>query len=120
MNALELFLLVESTRKVLVVDDDDGICDCIKDLLNYEGIDSVCVGSGAAALDALKYEKIDYVLMDGFIGAENGIVITQKIKDKHPDQKIILFSGSNVPEKYHSLFYKIIPKTHIEDLRRVF
>ena len=40
--------------RVLVVDDDDAIRECISEVLRDEGYEVICAGNGAQALDVLE------------------------------------------------------------------
>lgn len=51
-------------KKILVVDDEPGICDVVCLNLDVEGYEAVCVQSGREALERVKTERPDLVVLD--------------------------------------------------------
>lgn len=77
--------------QVLLVDDHDIVRDGIRSLLEDE-IGFTIVGeasNGIEALEACDNTEIDIVVMDVSMPKMNGIEATKKIKEKHPDLKIL-------------------------------
>jgi len=53
-----------TVARILVVDDDNQICDSIKDILESAGHDVVSSGNGAEALTMLEKGRFDLALLD--------------------------------------------------------
>ncbi|TNF31863.1 MAG: response regulator [Deltaproteobacteria bacterium] len=51
-------------KKVLVVDDEELICDLCKSLFEDEGIEVKIAYSGKDAIDIVKNEEFDFILSD--------------------------------------------------------
>ena len=55
---------MSGTRRLLVVEDDESIRDMIEMVLDSEGYEVVAATNGAAALDLLRQERPDLILLD--------------------------------------------------------
>jgi len=84
--------------KVLVVDDDEMICQLLTDILNRNKIDVVSAYNAKQALDELSLEKIDVVLTDVNMPGMNGIVLMEEIKKISPDLPVIIMTGGGTEE----------------------
>jgi len=87
---------IKRKLKMLVVDDEPMVCDCIKGLLTYDGHEVHAVNSGRAALAAFEKDKFDLIFMDYAMPEMKGDELAIAIKALAPDQPIIMISG-NVP-----------------------
>ena len=68
--------------RVLIADDDRVISNLIKDVLEEEGIESVVVGDGDAALAVVKKDKDwDLILLDIMMPRMSGLEVCKKIRD---------------------------------------
>jgi len=81
--------------KVLIVDDHEivreGMCVLLGKCSNVEVIGQAA--DGRAALKLVDALKPDVVIMDISMPNLNGIEATQKMKEKHPDLKVIALSA---------------------------
>ena len=82
-------------RKVLIVDDRTVVCEGIKRVI--EDINGVhvweTVHSGEEALQALRKDKVDVVLMDVHMPGIGGLGATREINRLYPDTKVIALSA---------------------------
>jgi len=67
--------------KVLIVDDAASNQDVIKLFLKPEGCECFCTSAGQEALETLKTQSVDIILMDIRMPGMNGIETTQAIRD---------------------------------------
>jgi len=67
--------------RVLIVDDVSSNQDVIKLFLKPEGCICICSAAGEEALDTLKTQSVDLILMDIRMPGLNGIETTQAIRD---------------------------------------
>jgi CheY-like chemotaxis protein len=79
--------------RILVVDDEPMICDCIVGLLTYGGHQVESVNSGEAALALIEKGKFDLVFTDYSMPGMQGDVLAIAIKALAPDQRIIMVTG---------------------------
>jgi CheY-like chemotaxis protein len=86
--------LVGGTEKILVVDDDSVQLEVSNSLLSNLGYDVLTINSGEKALDILREETIDLLVLDmvmppGMDGAET----YRRALEINPNQKAIIISG---------------------------
>ncbi len=80
--------------RVLVVDDETDFLETIVKRLNKRMLNATGVESGEAALDLLKHEIFDVVLLDiKMPGGMDGIETLREIKHIQPLAEVILLTG---------------------------
>ena len=86
----------ELALKVLVVDDHDVVHWGFRLLLERQPWVERCVAAGDAeeALALAERLQPDVALVDLFIGAESGAELTQELKQRSPDTRVLLISGA--------------------------
>jgi len=86
-----LTLQQESGRSILIVDDEDVIRDlCVKVLRGYRTLQA---SDGEEALQLLSREEVDVVLTDVMMPQMNGLDLLRAIKERTPDQAVIVMTG---------------------------
>jgi two-component system, chemotaxis family, chemotaxis protein CheY len=55
---------VLASKRVLVVDDDDGIRAAVADVLDFEGYEVIAASNGAEALEQVRTARPDAVVLD--------------------------------------------------------
>jgi DNA-binding NtrC family response regulator len=83
-----------ATQRLLFVDDDAAVRRATTRLLALHGIDVVSATSGANALTILESQRFDAYLLDVELGDMNGVELMQAIRDRSPEARIGLWSGS--------------------------
>lgn len=82
------------TFRILVVDDEIDFLETIVNRLNKRKLDTKGVASGEAALDVLKEELYDVVLLDiKMPGGMDGIETLREIKRIQPLVEVLLLTG---------------------------
>tara|TARA_Y100000389_G_scaffold190325_1_gene215046 strand:+ start:1171 stop:1824 length:654 start_codon:yes stop_codon:yes gene_type:complete len=81
--------------KVLVVDDHPLVNAGVKSLLSDKHPDwtITTLSNYEDALNYKKIDKTDIALIDVRLGDKSGLNLAKKYKEKHPDQKIIMFTS---------------------------
>ncbi|MEX1047607.1 MAG: response regulator transcription factor [Actinomycetota bacterium] len=88
----------QPSPRVLIVDDDEGIRDALRDLLAEEGIDVVGQAvDGDAGFEAVQTLSPDIVLMDLRMPGVDGVEATKLIKDFDPDMQVIILTAYDDP-----------------------
>ncbi|HDM10694.1 MAG TPA: response regulator [Desulfobacteraceae bacterium] len=72
--------------KILVVDDEEQICELLDKFLSQEGYQVITAATGEEALEKLEEESPQLVLLDIRMPGMGGIECLRKIKEK--DEKI--------------------------------
>ena len=79
--------------KIYVVDDDKNIRASVRDILEDEDYEVEDFASGRSMLKALKKERPSLVLLDVWMGKEDGLVVLDKIKEEYPALPVLMISG---------------------------
>lgn len=91
--------------KILIVDDHQILLDGIESMLQGVG-DFIVVGKcsdGNTALNFLQNNQVDILLTDLYMPQMTGIELTQKVKKRFPDVKILALSVSYDVSIVHDL-----------------
>jgi DNA-binding response OmpR family regulator len=79
--------------KILVIDDEEFIGDCIKDYIGKRGYEVVVALTGQEGLNAYVKEKPDLVILDLGLPDINGLVVLKEIKEKMPALKVMVMTA---------------------------
>lgn len=85
--------------KILVCDDDKEIVEAIEIYLNQDGHQVLEAYDGIEAVEILKKESVDLLIMDIMMPRMDGIRATLKIREKHNIPIIILSAKSEDADK---------------------
>lgn len=86
-------------KKILVVDDEEGIRQDLSFVLEDEGYQVATAGSGVEALASLAAERFDVVITDLKMPAPNGMEILKKVKADYPGTVVVMITGQGSEEK---------------------
>jgi two-component system nitrogen regulation response regulator NtrX len=78
---------------ILIVDDEEGIRQVLRDCLQDEGYRVVLAADGFQALLALESEPVDLMILDVWLPNMGGIDVLKKAKQEHPDVEVVVISG---------------------------
>jgi len=84
--------------KILVVDDERIVLDSCRRVLEADGFKVLLVPSTDKALEAMKTEGFDLLLVDVKMPERDGIYLMREVKEKWPDIPIIVMSGYDTAE----------------------
>jgi PAS domain S-box-containing protein len=79
--------------RILVVDDDLGVCQSLRDLLTQEGCDVLVATGGGEGLAKLDTEAVDLVLSDVVMPDLDGYELFQEIRVRHPGLPVVLMTA---------------------------
>ncbi|MGG0825084.1 response regulator [Paenibacillus turicensis] len=80
-------------KKVLIVDDQNGIRILLMEVFNSEGYTTMQAPNGKVALEIVRNEAPDLVLLDMKIPGMDGLEILKHIKEINPDIKVIMMTA---------------------------
>ena len=84
----------QAVRKtILVVDDEDGVRESVREVLSDEGYRVVDTADGGRVIDLIKQEKPGLVLLDIWMPEIDGIGLLKEIKSQEPDLNVVMVSG---------------------------
>ncbi|MBW4889816.1 response regulator transcription factor [Mucilaginibacter sp. HMF5004] len=86
---------MSTTKRIILADDDPGILDAIRILLEFEGYQVTCVAAGEKLL-TLETDLPHLILLDIWMSGIDGRDICRQLKQKENTRKlpIILISAS--------------------------
>lgn len=85
--------------KIYVVDDDRSIRHSLRDVLQDEDYAVEVFAAGKTMLKALSKERPDLVLLDVWLGNEDGLEILEKIRAEYPTLPVLMISGHGTIEQ---------------------
>jgi two-component system nitrogen regulation response regulator NtrX len=81
------------SRRILVVDDEEGIRGALSQLLEYEGYDVRTGSSGADAIAEYTRWRPHLVFLDVKMAGMDGLEALKKIRDLDPTATVVIISG---------------------------
>jgi len=78
---------------VLVVDDEEIVCELAAEMLDTLGHKAFLAPSGKEALNRLEKEDFDLVVLDLVMPEMNGQEVFRRIRESHPQLPVIISSG---------------------------
>ena len=85
-------------KTILVVDDEESICQSLRGILSDEGYEVRTVGSSEDALKAIEEDVPDLVLLDIWLPGMDGLEALKIIKAETPQVPVIMMSGHGTIE----------------------
>jgi PAS domain S-box-containing protein len=79
--------------RILVVDDDLGVCQSLRDLLTQEGCEVLVATGGREAIARLEGVSVDLVLSDVVMPDLDGYQLFQEIQRRHPGLPVVLMTA---------------------------
>lgn len=86
------------SRLILIVDDEVSIRQSLSGALKDEGYRVISAASGREAIDLLKTERPDVIILDIWMPEMDGIESLKQIKMEYPDQIVLMMSGHGTIE----------------------
>ena len=83
---------------ILVIDDDEGMCETLSDILEVTGYKVIIANDGYQALKVAKEEKIDISLIDIKMPGINGVETFKEMKKLSPDTHVIMMTAYAVED----------------------
>jgi DNA-binding NtrC family response regulator len=79
--------------KILVVDDEQSMCDFMEILLSREGYEVEAVNSSAEAVKKTVSESYDLIIADMMMPQMTGLELLQEVKGRRPEQDFIVMTA---------------------------
>jgi two-component system, OmpR family, alkaline phosphatase synthesis response regulator PhoP len=93
----DLFPIMTTEKKasVLLVEDEENLHEALKLNLELEGYDVSSAFDGAAALNAMRGEYFDLIILDVMLPEMDGINVTETIRISNNEVPILILSAKN-------------------------
>jgi len=101
-------MLTEQSRrfageKILIADDERAIIDLTTMFLQDRGFEILTASDGHECLQVVERERPALVLLDYMMPVMDGLTALAKIRERHPDTYVIMFTGKGSEEVAVSL-----------------
>lgn len=84
----------EATLRVLVVDDESGVREVARAMLDASGMEAAVAANGDEALAHIDDgERYDVILIDRTMPDMSGLEVADAIRARCPDQAVVIISG---------------------------
>jgi len=80
-------------KRILIIDDDEEICNELKEILEDEGYIVNYKMDGLSGFKEIKDGNYDLVIQDLKLPGMNGLDLLVKIKEYNSNQKVIVLTG---------------------------
>lgn len=81
------------TNKILVVDDEQTVCDSIKKILSRKGYSVDESSNVEDAVNKIKDNSYDLVITDLMMPKTNGMELLQIVKQHYPELEVVIITG---------------------------
>lgn len=71
---------MSSMSKVLIIDDDEELCELVSEYLGVEGFETAVVNDGASGLEAARSGKYDLAILDVMLPKMNGFEVLKNLR----------------------------------------
>ena len=94
----EIAALSPNAARVLVVDDEPSITDAVATALRYEGYETMEVGAGRAAEQAIDEFRPDLIVLDVMLPDLDGFAIARRLRDGNHRVPVIFLTAKDATE----------------------
>ncbi len=116
-----------SGKKILVIDDENEICDLMQGWLSFLGFEAIIATSGDAGLWKVKTEKPDLIITDVLMPGKTGCELVEHLKhasERIKNIPIIMMSGRASMRDAAGLVDAFVekpfaPKVMLDEIRRL-
>jgi DNA-binding response OmpR family regulator len=78
---------------ILVIDDDEDVRSCIRNILEHSGYSVLEAENGKVGIDICRHNPVDLVIVDLFMPEKEGIETIIELRKEYADLKILAISG---------------------------
>jgi CheY-like chemotaxis protein/signal transduction histidine kinase len=104
-------------KKVLVIEDDEGERNSIRELIGNETAHVVEAPDGSAALERLRQEPVDCVVLDLMLPDMSGFELIEKIRDENEHLPIIVYTAKDLSPEEEEKLNRVAQTTIVKTVR---
>ncbi len=80
-------------KRMLIVEDERDMCDCLQAFFSTRGFSVTTAFSGEEALEQLKEEVADVILLDILLPGLSGIEVLKRAKELNPRSRVVMVTA---------------------------
>tara|TARA_R110002096_G_scaffold433887_2_gene653740 strand:+ start:48778 stop:50136 length:1359 start_codon:yes stop_codon:yes gene_type:complete len=80
-------------NSILIVDDDEDLCELLALGLQQRGFEALSAHSSAEALELLREREFDAAMCDVHLGEDDGLELCQSLTSAYPSMLLIIMTG---------------------------
>jgi len=80
-------------RRMLIVEDEPDICECLQQFFSRRGFAVVSSFSGEEAIERLESEVPDVILLDILLPGLTGIEVLKRAKQLLPETRVVIITA---------------------------
>ena len=84
---------MNTMERIMVVDDEKGICRNVEKILSKNNYEVICALSAAEALERMKTESFDLMISDIVMPGMNGLELLKKVKSEWPKTRALMMTA---------------------------
>ena len=88
--------------RMLIVDDEPDICDCLGTYFSQHGYAIDCALSGESAITHISIEPPDVILLDVRLPGCSGLDVLSRVKTQFPHMRVVMVTAIDNPEVRHT------------------
>jgi DNA-binding NtrC family response regulator len=93
-------IVEQSSKRILVVDDEEDARVALSKILAYEGYDVSSAGNGLEALNFLRNNDVELIITDINMPEMNGLTFLRELNRRHPQSNVIMITAYGEVESY--------------------
>ncbi|MBI5251030.1 MAG: response regulator [Desulfomonile tiedjei] len=91
--SVKYIMLKDNSARILIVDDEQDICDVIAKWLNSRGFVCSTATSGEEAVNLMEKNKFDLLITDIMMPGMSGVDLLAFVKSRFPEVAVIMVTG---------------------------
>lgn len=89
-------------NRILIVDDEERMCDSLCRLLSKEGYAVITASNGSLALEEAGREPVDVAIIDVKMPEMDGVTLLRTLKKHNPDLGVVMMTAYGDVDTYLS------------------